>query len=81
VAWAVCIEGRSDPGGILFLIGDGAEAESLASEIRQRGVPAVARPVRHSRQLSEQRKPAFTLTDLAVEDPLEPRVERALRRR
>jgi hypothetical protein len=45
--WAVTIEGRDDCAGILLIVDDHAEAESIAREIRRRGaVRAVARPVR-----------------------------------
>jgi hypothetical protein len=46
VGWSVSIEGREDRGGILLVVGERIEAESLAEEIRQRGVRVVARPIR-----------------------------------
>jgi hypothetical protein len=45
-AWKVAIEGRDDPGGILLIVEDRGEAESIAAELRERGVKAVAQPVR-----------------------------------
>jgi hypothetical protein len=44
-AWAVAIEARDDPGGILLIVEDRGEAESIAAELRERGVKAVVRPV------------------------------------
>lgn len=44
MGWAVTFEGRSDPQGIVLLIEDWAEAESLASEIRTRGPRVVVMP-------------------------------------
>jgi hypothetical protein len=45
--WAVAIDGRDDPGGILLLVSTKEEADSLAAEIRLRGVVrVVARPQR-----------------------------------
>ncbi len=44
MGWAVTLEGRSDPQGIVLLIDDRAEAEILASEIRARGQLVVVRP-------------------------------------
>jgi hypothetical protein len=44
--WAVVIEGRDDPGGILLIVSSKEEAESLAAEIRARGVKVVARRAR-----------------------------------
>lgn len=37
MAWAVVVEGRSDPGRILLIIDDKREAETLAHEIRRKG--------------------------------------------
>jgi hypothetical protein len=42
--WAVALEGRSDPEGILLLLADRSEAENLAKEIRVRGTPVVVVP-------------------------------------
>lgn len=44
MSWAVTLEGRSDPRGIVFLIDDLAEAESIADEIRTRGPRVVVMP-------------------------------------
>lgn len=44
MGWAVTLEGRSDPQGIVLLVEDWAEAESLASEIRARGPRVVVMP-------------------------------------
>src|SRR5579862_4188204 len=35
--WAVAVEGRTDPGGILVLLGTRSEAEIMAIELRRRG--------------------------------------------
>jgi hypothetical protein len=43
MGWAVTMEGRSDPGGIVLLIEDRSEAESIAAEIRTRGTRVVVR--------------------------------------
>jgi len=43
MGWAVTMEGRSDPGGIVLLLEDRAEAESIANEIRTRGTPVIVR--------------------------------------
>ena len=43
MGWAVTVEGRSDPGGIVMLLEDRAEAESIASEIRTRGTRVIVR--------------------------------------
>ncbi len=44
MGWAVTLEGRSDPQGIVLLIDDRSEAESLAREIRARGQRVVVVP-------------------------------------
>lgn len=43
MGWAVTMEGRSDPGGIVLLLEDRAEAESIAKEICTRGTPVTVR--------------------------------------
>lgn len=43
MSWAVTMEGRSDPGGIVMLFDDRSEAESIAHEIRTRGTSVVVR--------------------------------------
>lgn len=43
MGWAVAMEGRLDPGGIVLLLEDRLEAESLADEIRTRGTRVVVR--------------------------------------
>ncbi len=43
ISWAVTLEGRSDPGGIVFLIDEREEAESIAHELRSRGTRVVVR--------------------------------------
>ena len=44
MGWAVTMDGRSDPGGIVLLIEEREEAESIAREIRTRGPRVVVRP-------------------------------------
>lgn len=44
MGWAVTMEGRMDPGGIVLLIDEREEAESIAREIRSRGPKVVVRP-------------------------------------
>ena len=44
MGWAVTMEGRSDPQSIVLLIEDRAEAESIATEICNRGQRVVVRP-------------------------------------
>jgi ERCC4-type nuclease len=44
MSWAVTIDGRADPGGIVVLIDEREEAESIAREIRRRGTQVVVRP-------------------------------------
>jgi hypothetical protein len=80
MTWAVSMTDRQDPGGILYLVEDRHHAESLAEEIRCRGVRAVACEVREPAWHNETRRPAFTLTDLVIEDPIEARRLRSLRR-
>lgn len=43
-SWAVTLEGRADPGAIVFLIDEQEEAESIARELRGRGTRVVVRP-------------------------------------
>ncbi|MBV9659923.1 MAG: hypothetical protein JO337_02070 [Acidimicrobiales bacterium] len=43
MSWAVTMEGRSDPGGIVLLFDDRSEAESIAHEIRTRGTSVVVK--------------------------------------
>jgi hypothetical protein len=42
--WAIAIDGRTDPGGIVVVLDEREEAESIASEIRRRGPRVVVRP-------------------------------------
>jgi len=42
--WAIALEGRTDLGGILLLLEDRAEAESIAGEMRERGHRVAVRP-------------------------------------
>lgn len=44
MGWAVTLEGRSDPRGIVLLIEDRAKAERIASEIRAQGPRVVVMP-------------------------------------
>ena len=44
MGWAVTMEGRADPGGIVLLIEEREEAESIAREICSRGTRVVVRP-------------------------------------
>jgi len=43
MTWAVAIAGRTDRAGILFLMDDRDEADSLAAELRQHGQRVVVR--------------------------------------
>lgn len=43
MAWALRVDGGADPAGILFLIDDKDEAESIAHEIRRNGTRVVVR--------------------------------------
>jgi hypothetical protein len=42
--WAIALDGRSDAAGILLLLEDRQEAESIAIEVRRRGHRVVVRP-------------------------------------
>jgi hypothetical protein len=44
MGWSVIIDGRADPGGIVLLVEERKEAESIASEMRSRGTQVVVRP-------------------------------------
>lgn len=44
MGWALTLDGRMDRAGILMLIEDREEAESLAHEIRRNGTRIVVRP-------------------------------------
>jgi hypothetical protein len=44
MTWAVALDGRSDEEGILLLLEDREEAESIAVEVRRRGHRVVVRP-------------------------------------
>jgi hypothetical protein len=46
MGWALRLEGRTGPAGILLLIDDKNEAESLAQEIRRLGTRIVVSPYR-----------------------------------
>jgi len=57
MGWAVTMDGRSDPGGIVLLIEEREEAESIADEMRTRGTQVVVRPY-PDRRPSHQRAPS-----------------------
>ena len=42
--WAIVLDGRFDPSGVLLLSDDRQELESIASEVRRRGHPVAVRP-------------------------------------
>jgi hypothetical protein len=42
--WAVVLEGRPAPGGVLVVLAERNEAESIAVELRKKGHPVVVRP-------------------------------------
>ncbi len=44
MSWALTVEGRTDPAGIVLLIDEREEAESIAQDIRRNGIPIVIRP-------------------------------------
>jgi hypothetical protein len=44
VEWAVVLEGRSAPEGILLVLAERQEAETIASEVRKKGHRVVVRP-------------------------------------
>jgi hypothetical protein len=44
MGWSVIIDGRADPGGIVLLLEERNEAESIALEMRSRGTQVVVRP-------------------------------------
>ena len=46
MGWALRLEGKTGPAGILLLVDDKNEAESLAQEIRRRGTRIVVSPYR-----------------------------------
>jgi hypothetical protein len=41
--WALMLEGQAGPGGILLMVDNQEEAESLADEVRRKGYPVVVR--------------------------------------
>ncbi len=43
VDWAVALEGRADVGGVLLLVDDEEDAESIAVEMRRKGHRVVVR--------------------------------------
>lgn len=44
MSWALALEGRSDRAGVVLLIDDEREAESIANEVRRKGIRIVVRP-------------------------------------
>ncbi len=52
MSWALTLEGRADPAGIILLLDDKEEAEIIAREVRRNGTPIVIRPY-PGRELSE----------------------------
>ena len=42
--WAVVLEGRSAPEGVLVVLAERQEAECIAVEVRKKGHPVVVRP-------------------------------------
>ena len=44
MGWALTLEGRVDPAGIVLLVDDKEEAESIAKEVRRNGTRIVIRP-------------------------------------
>ena len=44
MGWALAVEGKPDPSGIVLLIDDKEEAESIAKDIRRTGIRIVIRP-------------------------------------
>ena len=54
MTWALTLEGRSDPSGVVLLIDDEREAELLAMEIRRKGIAIVVRPHRRRRPALNQ---------------------------
>ena len=44
MSWALTLEGRSDRGAVVLLVDDRTEAESIAIEVRRKGIPIVVRP-------------------------------------
>lgn len=44
MSWALTLEGRVDPAGIVLLVDDKEEAESIAQEVRRNGTRVVIRP-------------------------------------
>ena len=44
MGWALAVEGKPDPSGIVLLIDDKDEAESIAKDIRRTGIRIVIRP-------------------------------------
>jgi hypothetical protein len=59
VSWALTLEGRADPAGIILLLDDKEEAEIIAREVRRNGTPIVIRPY-PSRELSDARAVGMT---------------------
>ena len=45
--WAVALEGRTGPEGVLVTLDERAEAESIASEVRQKGHQVIVRTYNH----------------------------------
>lgn len=43
MSWAVAVAGRADPAGVLLIVEERTEAESLAAEIRRRGTDVIVR--------------------------------------
>jgi hypothetical protein len=44
MTWAVVLEGRSEPEGILVVLSERQEAETIAFEVRKKGHQVVVRP-------------------------------------
>ena len=44
MAWAVSLEGRYDPQGVLVIMAERTEAETLAVEVRRKGHRVIVRP-------------------------------------
>jgi hypothetical protein len=57
MTWALTLEGRADPAGIILLVDDKDEAEIIAHEVRRNGTPIVIRPYRGHEMLEDARPP------------------------
>jgi hypothetical protein len=47
VEWAFVLEGRTGPDGVLVILDERTEAESIAAEVRQKGHRVVVRTYDH----------------------------------